>query len=961
MRLGTFWTPVKHATFLVALSCAWGAHAQISVGDDIPWEGQFTTLVGMIPADPVTFDANANGKPDAWEYTLAEQILTNINAPAHRQRLLDVYNANYDTLAIEAPGWISAAHYLTLAISRGDILVVESELGIALTDSLYTVIREIADAGDPDGDSIVNVDESGTDAASYTTAATTNPRTFKLGTEVELLNAAFYNGGQRMAFWGQLNNAGTTVAFHGVELPSFTTEIYLVDLGDPSSWRKLTTGFGSIPQSGVSWSPDDSRIFIGNRRIDVATGAVSVPLYLGQNLVDAVITAKPDDNYILTIGRPVVTLIAEYDFLRIFDASLLGVDGAGGALTYEWNSDGDTEGWSPIEQITGVNVAGGYLIPETTGNDPYLHRINVSVDAATNPYIAVRLRQNFNSWARIYWTTSLSPDWGEDKTVDFIPARAGEFQTIVLDMSSHPLWAGTITNLRLDPHGLTEPNIRAIPVHPNGNVDTSRDAVFVTNFDRSTLNGSLDWVAVAPDFSAFAVADYAQSSTPGVADPSNLMVVRDLPAILSAPTIPNSNISTLAPRSPELDAAAPLRYSPNFGQAPSFSQDASVVLYVEDSANLFRNADFFGSLLVADLDVGVSPARGNSQGFILNKPGNQSIPTATRGGTRVIYVRDIANPFDLRLFATSLESETLLNGTIDGGGQLVTTATETAKDPAGTTITLPPATTITFPPGVLEPNIAIETPLSPVSSAQLPTPAPGEPLINGIPVVRTFGPSGTTFSPSIPVTITYTDKEIEGLIESELRVFLFNTVSGVFDIEIPDAVDAPAAPKRIINRDLANNTITFVTNSFSNFGIGAELDPSFDGDGDGMPDAWEIENGLDPNNPADAGSDADNDGLSNVEEYLAGTDAGNPDSDGDGLPDGWEVANGFDPLDDGSIDVNNGPSGDPDGDGFTNLEEYLGDSDPQDTDSSPVPMPLGPISLVVIALAAAGVVKLRRS
>ena len=38
-----------------------------------------------------------------------------------------------------------------------------------------------------------------------------------------------------------------------------------------------------------------------------------------------------------------------------------------------------------------------------------------------------------------------------------------------------------------------------------------------------------------------------------------------------------------------------------------------------------------------------------------------------------------------------------------------------------------------------------------------------------------------------------------------------------------------------------------------------------------MPDAWEIAYGLNPNDPTDADLDADGDGMSNLQEYLAGT------------------------------------------------------------------------------------------
>ena len=39
-----------------------------------------------------------------------------------------------------------------------------------------------------------------------------------------------------------------------------------------------------------------------------------------------------------------------------------------------------------------------------------------------------------------------------------------------------------------------------------------------------------------------------------------------------------------------------------------------------------------------------------------------------------------------------------------------------------------------------------------------------------------------------------------------------------------------------------------------------------------MPDAWEKEHGLDAGSGADAGRDSDQDGYTDIEEYLNGTD-----------------------------------------------------------------------------------------
>jgi hypothetical protein len=45
-----------------------------------------------------------------------------------------------------------------------------------------------------------------------------------------------------------------------------------------------------------------------------------------------------------------------------------------------------------------------------------------------------------------------------------------------------------------------------------------------------------------------------------------------------------------------------------------------------------------------------------------------------------------------------------------------------------------------------------------------------------------------------------------------------------------------------------------------------------DSDRDGMPDAWETAYGFNPNSAADANLDADGDGFTNLQEFLAGTD-----------------------------------------------------------------------------------------
>ncbi len=67
--------------------------------------------------------------------------------------------------------------------------------------------------------------------------------------------------------------------------------------------------------------------------------------------------------------------------------------------------------------------------------------------------------------------------------------------------------------------------------------------------------------------------------------------------------------------------------------------------------------------------------------------------------------------------------------------------------------------------------------------------------------------------------------------------------------------------------------------------------PGGDRDGDGMPDWWEEQVGLDPD-VDDANLDLDGDGLANLEEFLYGLNPLEPDTDGDGVPDGDEHGEG---------------------------------------------------------------------
>ncbi len=129
----------------------------------------------------------------------------------------------------------------------------------------------------------------------------------------------------------------------------------------------------------------------------------------------------------------------------------------------------------------------------------------------------------------------------------------------------------------------------------------------------------------------------------------------------------------------------------------------------------------------------------------------------------------------------------------------------------------------------------------------------------------------------------------------------------------------------------------------------------FDMDGDGLPDWWE-EFYFESINLYGRNDDPDDDLVTNINEYLAGTDPNSPDTDGDGVPDLSEIASGeLDPTSNHDDDGDRLPDDwehyffgtdtitglaemDNDNDDLTNLQELEHFTDPfnRDTDEGGV-------------------------
>jgi hypothetical protein len=90
------------------------------------------------------------------------------------------------------------------------------------------------------------------------------------------------------------------------------------------------------------------------------------------------------------------------------------------------------------------------------------------------------------------------------------------------------------------------------------------------------------------------------------------------------------------------------------------------------------------------------------------------------------------------------------------------------------------------------------------------------------------------------------------------------------DFDLPVAGNAERGNSDITVNGTLSGTYRFIFNEQTG-AYTLTLLPPPDADGDGLPDAWEIQYSLDPNSALDAAQDPDIDGFTNLQEYRNGT------------------------------------------------------------------------------------------
>lgn len=127
-----------------------------------------------------------------------------------------------------------------------------------------------------------------------------------------------------------------------------------------------------------------------------------------------------------------------------------------GAFTIEWkfNTDGDSEGWSDLGNVSGLGATGGALRATSTGADPRLvSPSGLGIEAAEHPYLRIRMKSNPIQQGEIFFITETDGIYSTSKGARFmaIPVPGSEYGEADIPLWRVSTWRGRIDQIRIDP------------------------------------------------------------------------------------------------------------------------------------------------------------------------------------------------------------------------------------------------------------------------------------------------------------------------------------------------------------------------------------------------------------------------------------------------------------------------------------------------------------------------------
>ena len=129
----------------------------------------------------------------------------------------------------------------------------------------------------------------------------------------------------------------------------------------------------------------------------------------------------------------------------------VGIAQAATVKAWEFNTDGNVEGWAPFN-CTGT-VTGGYLTGTVSAAPSLYSPDNLGVDSSSYKVITIRMKnQTTATVGHVYFITTTDTTLNTAK-LKLFPIKASDsgYTEYTIDMSTVTTWTGTIRRLRVDP------------------------------------------------------------------------------------------------------------------------------------------------------------------------------------------------------------------------------------------------------------------------------------------------------------------------------------------------------------------------------------------------------------------------------------------------------------------------------------------------------------------------------
>lgn len=122
--------------------------------------------------------------------------------------------------------------------------------------------------------------------------------------------------------------------------------------------------------------------------------------------------------------------------------------------SWEFDTAGDSEGWTALRPVDSLSVAGGSLTATFNNTDPgIVSGDHLGIKAEDAPYLKIRMKNNANDIeGRVFFTTELDGDWNETKAMGFyVNPQDDGYTDYYVEMWRNKSWTGNIRQIRIDP------------------------------------------------------------------------------------------------------------------------------------------------------------------------------------------------------------------------------------------------------------------------------------------------------------------------------------------------------------------------------------------------------------------------------------------------------------------------------------------------------------------------------